>query len=278
MVDGIAAVELGSLLLDPTPESGCVPTGRLGGRARAGRRATARAGRARPRSASSSACCAGRCALRRRRRAPLQQTAAGVLRMTRALSHSLRAAPASVLNRQLSPLRQPGVDPAPARRPASRQAHLRHDGQRRDAGRRRRRHARISDPPRRAAGGAEGDGAGQRAQRGRRPRQPHLVRVRRAALRRARPARPSVSGARHDDPAQARRRARGSRPRAEGRGSCPDSRAADAVAIHRQPAHVQPRGVQHPRACRAAVHARLSASRPPTRSSRSPTVTRSRWA
>ena len=45
--------------------------------------------------------------------------------------------------------------------------------------------------------------------------------------------------------------------------------------MHRQPAHVQPRGFQHPRPVRAALHARLPAARPPTRSSRSPTGTRS---
>ena len=65
--------------------------------------------------------------------------------------------------------------------------------------------------------------------------------------------------ARHDEPAQARRRARRSRPCAEGRRSHAGAGAADPVTFHREPAHVQPRGVEHPRAGGAAVHARLSA-------------------
>ena len=59
-----------------------------------------------------------------------------------------------------------GLGPAPARGSAHRQARLRHDRQRRDAGGGRRRHARLPDPPRRGAGGAQGDGPGQRAQLG----------------------------------------------------------------------------------------------------------------
>jgi diacylglycerol O-acyltransferase len=105
MVDGLAAVELGSLLLDLTPEPAtCEPDdwhaapkpgaqrllirgvrdligeqlGLLGWPLRAARSPTRTA----------------------------RQTAAGALRVSKALSHSLRAAPASVLNGQLSPLRR----------------------------------------------------------------------------------------------------------------------------------------------------------------------------
>ena len=46
MVDGLAAVELASLLLDPTPEPGPLRARRLARRARARRRAAARAGSA----------------------------------------------------------------------------------------------------------------------------------------------------------------------------------------------------------------------------------------
>ena len=65
--------------------------------------------------------------------------------------------------------------------------------------------------------------------------------------------------ARHE-PAQARRRARGRRPRAEGRRAHARRRAARDLSRPGQPAHVQPRGLQHPRPAVADVHARLPAA------------------
>lgn len=105
MVDGIAAVELASLLLDPTPEPpACASQEWHAVPQPSAERLLARGVRdlvveqlgllrGSLRAVTSPACAA-------------RQTAAGALRVTRALSHSLRAAPASVLNRQLSPLRQ----------------------------------------------------------------------------------------------------------------------------------------------------------------------------
>jgi diacylglycerol O-acyltransferase / wax synthase len=104
MVDGLAAVELASLLLDPTPEpDACLAehwhpapepqAERLlarGLRDLAGEQL--RLLRWPLRAAKSPARTA-------------RQTAAGAARATRALGHSLRAAPASALNGQLSPLR-----------------------------------------------------------------------------------------------------------------------------------------------------------------------------
>lgn len=105
MVDGLAAVELGSLLLDPTPEPAvCEPDD----------------WHAAPKPGAEQLLIRGMRdliglqlgLLRSPLRASLSPTravrqgAAGALRVTRALSHSLRAAPASVLNRPLSPLRR----------------------------------------------------------------------------------------------------------------------------------------------------------------------------
>jgi diacylglycerol O-acyltransferase / wax synthase len=105
MVDGLAAVELGLMLLDPTPESvACEPDGWRAAPEPGGERLLARGVRDLlgeqldllnwPLRAAASPARAAR------------QTAAGALRATRALSHLLYAAPASVLNGQLSPLRR----------------------------------------------------------------------------------------------------------------------------------------------------------------------------
>jgi diacylglycerol O-acyltransferase len=105
MVDGLAAVELGMLLLDPTPEPvQCEPDG----------------WRAAPEPGAEQLLVRGvrdllsqqldllRWSVRvARSPAPAaRQTAAGALRVSRALSHLLADAPASVLNGQLSPLRR----------------------------------------------------------------------------------------------------------------------------------------------------------------------------
>ena len=104
MVDGLAAVELGSLLLDPTPEFDVyAPQEWRAEPEPSAVRLLARGARDLAaeqldllrwplRAAASPARAA--CAL-----------AGGVPRVARALEHSLRAAPASPLNRQLSPLR-----------------------------------------------------------------------------------------------------------------------------------------------------------------------------
>ncbi len=105
MVDGLAAVELALLLLDPTPEpAACEPDGWRAAPEPGGERLLARGLRdllaqqldllhwsARAAAAPAPAA---------------RQAAAGALRMTRALSHVMRGAPASVLNEQLSPLRR----------------------------------------------------------------------------------------------------------------------------------------------------------------------------
>jgi WS/DGAT/MGAT family acyltransferase len=106
MVDGLAAVELGSLLLDPTPDpespaaEAWSPAPEPGGERLLVRGVrdllAAEAGllRAPMRAATSPARAA-------------RSAAAGAARMTRALGHSLLSgAPTSVLNRSLSPLRR----------------------------------------------------------------------------------------------------------------------------------------------------------------------------
>jgi WS/DGAT/MGAT family acyltransferase len=104
MVDGIAAVELGSLLLDPTPEPAvCEPDDWLPAPKPGAERLLIRGMRdllgeqvgllRGPLHAVTSPARAAR------------QTATDALHMTRALSRSLCAAPASLLNRPLSPLR-----------------------------------------------------------------------------------------------------------------------------------------------------------------------------
>ncbi len=105
MVDGIAAVELASLLLDPTVETApCELDDWRAAPEPGGERLLVRG----VRDLLSQQLDLLRWPLRAARSpAPAaRQTAAGALRMTRALSHLLGAAPASVLNGQLSPLRR----------------------------------------------------------------------------------------------------------------------------------------------------------------------------
>jgi WS/DGAT/MGAT family acyltransferase len=105
MVDGLAAVELASLLLDPTPETVvCEPDGWRAAPEPGGERLLARG----LRDLLSQQLDLLQLPLRvAAAPAPVaRQTAAGALRATRALSHLLRAAPASVLNGQQSPLRR----------------------------------------------------------------------------------------------------------------------------------------------------------------------------
>jgi diacylglycerol O-acyltransferase len=129
MVDGVAAVELGSMLLDPTPARAPSERGPPG-RAHANANHNGAAAKCaatdpkgwRPQPAPSTELLLVR-GIRdllgeqlgllrgplRAVRAPtnaLNETVTGVARVTRALSHSLRAAPASALNEPLSPLRR----------------------------------------------------------------------------------------------------------------------------------------------------------------------------
>ncbi len=106
MVDGLAAVELGSLLLDPTPEpSVCEPDGWRPGRSPGSEQLLAKGVRdllswqlgllRAPLVVAGSPARA------------LRDTTESAVRVTRALSHSLlQSAPASALNRSLSPLRR----------------------------------------------------------------------------------------------------------------------------------------------------------------------------
>jgi WS/DGAT/MGAT family acyltransferase len=105
MVDGLAAVELASLLLDPTVEpAACEPDGWCAAREPEAELLLARGVRDLvgeqlgvlrwPLRAAASPVRA------------LRQSATSALRVTRALSHSLHAAPASALNGPLSPLRR----------------------------------------------------------------------------------------------------------------------------------------------------------------------------
>jgi diacylglycerol O-acyltransferase / wax synthase len=105
MVDGLAAVELASLLLDLTPEPiAYEPQGWRAAPEPPAELLLARGVRdllakqlgllGRPLRAAASPACA------------VRQAASGAQRVTRALSHSLHAAPASAFNEQLSPLRK----------------------------------------------------------------------------------------------------------------------------------------------------------------------------
>jgi diacylglycerol O-acyltransferase / wax synthase len=105
MVDGLAAVELGSMLLDSTPEPDvCEPDSWHAAPAPGAEGLLLRG----IRDVVGEQLRLIRWPLRAARHPTrtAQQTAAGALRVTRALGHSLCAAPASVLNGQLSPLRR----------------------------------------------------------------------------------------------------------------------------------------------------------------------------
>jgi diacylglycerol O-acyltransferase len=106
MVDGIAALELGSLLLDPTPEpEACAPDRWCPEPEPGGERLLMRAMRDLLAGQVGLLRSSLRASARPARAA--EQVAQGALRMSRALSHSLLiGAPSSALNRSLSPLRR----------------------------------------------------------------------------------------------------------------------------------------------------------------------------
>jgi len=105
MVDGIAAVELGSMLLDPTPER--APPGRDGWQARPAPSTELLLVRGvRDLLGEQLGLLRGSLRAARSPASAVRETATGAARVTRALGHSLRAAPASALNEPLSPLRR----------------------------------------------------------------------------------------------------------------------------------------------------------------------------
>ena len=279
MIDGAAAIELTSMLLDPTPEPPACE---------------ADTWQAAPAPSSEQLLAAGRPRSRRRAARPRSGLAArGDLTHSRgeAGAHRRRARHARRRTFAARGPREPPqpadlaaalprVDGAPARRPAAREALVRHDRQRRSARGRRGRDAHVHDPPSRGAGIAEGHGAGERAQleRGPRARQPDLVRIRRSPVRGAAADRSPLSGARLDDAAQARRRAGGRRPRVQGRRSRAGRRAARGLASRREPPHLQPRRLERPGAASAPVHARVPAADASTPWFRWPSGMRSRSA
>ena len=130
----------------------------------------------------------------RRARSP-----AALARDTRARALAARAAPASVAQRPALTAAPPRVGRSARSRICADQARLRHDRQRCDARRRRRRGPHVPAASRRAAVALKAMVPVSVRSPGR-ARQPHLVCVRRAALRRARPAGPPAAGARHDEP------------------------------------------------------------------------------
>ena len=181
MVDGLAAVELGTLLLDAEPAGGAAEDdARLAARPRPPRARAAGPRRLGPHAR------AARAAAPPARARPLPARAARPRAAHRPRARRRGAAGRAVERAQRA--RLAGAPPrhraAAARRAARDQQRARGHGQRRAARRRRRRAA----PPRPARRGAparpQGDGAGQRPRRRRRrARQPHHVHVRRAARR-----------------------------------------------------------------------------------------------
>ena len=104
MVDGIAAVELASVLLDPTPEPvACEPDGWCAAPEPDPELLLARGVRDLLGEQLGVLGCVRAAASPAR---AVREMAGGAMRVTRALSHSLRSAPACALNRQLSPLRR----------------------------------------------------------------------------------------------------------------------------------------------------------------------------
>ena len=189
-----------------------------------------------------------------------RQTAVGALRAIRAIDQLLRPAPASVLNAELSSLRRL----AWAQRPLEDLRTIRHAYG-----------TTINDVILAAVAG------GIRTYLLRRGEHPAALKVMVPVNVRSPedvlgnhisfafaelpcndpdPLGPPLPGAREHEPLQARRRARGLGPRAEGRFADARDRAAGAIATDREPARVQPRRLQHPRTDRADVHPRLPAA------------------
>jgi WS/DGAT/MGAT family acyltransferase len=105
MVDGIAAVELASLLLDPTPQPRACEAQEWHAAPEPGAQRLLARG-ARDLLGEQVGLVTGSLRALSSPRRAARQTASGALRVTRTLGHSLQTAPASVFNRQLSPLRR----------------------------------------------------------------------------------------------------------------------------------------------------------------------------
>ena len=279
MVDGLAAVELASLLLDPTPE----PPRRA---ATAGARARARRRRRCSRTRSSIApatALEARARCRSSSRAPRAALAALAATRCRARGRS----PTRCARRRRHRPQRADL-PAPASRPAPRpladsrhQAALRRDGQRRRA--RRRAPARVRsflEARGQRAGAAQDDGAGERARRERR-RASWATRSRSCSST-CRATSPTRCAPRAGEEEMGKRK-RGGQPegadrvlKALGYAPRPVQRALSQLVG--EPAHVQPRGVEHPRPARAALHARLRARGGLSRRADRRTATRCRSA
>ena len=147
MVDGLAAVELASLLVDPTPEAApSEPDGWTAAQTPDVMSLLADAIADRAGEALKLARWPLDMTLHPRRLAGL---AGEALPSARALADSLRAAaPRTCLNEPISPKPPPGAGTAAAGRPASDQGPLRRHGQRRGAGRGGGRDARVPREPR----------------------------------------------------------------------------------------------------------------------------------
>ena len=111
-----------------------------------------------------------------------------------------------------------------------------------------------------------------------RQRQPDRVPVHRAAVRRARPRRAPAWRSTRDGTAPRRRRGRGRRRGVPGARPTPAPAAAGLAAGVRPPAAVQPHDLEHARPGGAALPARLPAARPSTPPYRWPAGTPSRSA
>ena len=105
MVDGLAAVELGSLLFDPTPEVGACERNKWHAAPRPRAESLLARGVWELAGESIGLATWPLRALASPRRT-FRQTLAGTVRLTKALNHSIQAAPASALNAPLSPGRR----------------------------------------------------------------------------------------------------------------------------------------------------------------------------
>ena len=187
MVDGIAAVELAALLLDPTPEP--MPSEEDGWRPAPVPDALSRLSRGVLDQVRADLGLLRLPARALRSPAYALRLAENGARAARAGLGMLRpATPVRPVNAPLSPFRHLAGAQLPLSDLQRIKNRVRHDRQRRDARGRRRRGAAPFPAARRAARAPEGDGAGQRPIRGgRRVGQPDLVHVREPALRRTGP-------------------------------------------------------------------------------------------
>ena len=278
MVDGIAAVELGTLLLDPDP-SPPRPSQTPGPRSRPRRFGAARARARRPGAQPARPGGDARRARRARRGGPWSSPARAGGPRAALLDAARPAAPTPQLNPPISPLRRLGLLARPMDDLAQIKGGVRRQAQRRPARRLRRRRpgassASAASPDRlktmvpvnvRGSGGA--DQLGNRISfmfvdlpcdepdPVRRLREIHASTSDRKRARRSRRARTTWCAR------------SASRPR----------RCRPGLAADREPAHVQSHGLQHPRASRA-LYMRGCPLAEAIRSSRSPSATRSRSA